>query len=428
MTKVSVFLTSYNHDKYLHESIASVLSQTYSDFELIILDDASTDNSWNIINNYSDPRIRAFRNEINRSCEFPGIFPEEGMGHYIAIHHSDDVWEPTKLAKQVAFLDSNPHICAVFSQAHIIDEKGDSFRNESNFYHDVFNQPNRTRFEWLNYFFYKGNALCHPAVLMRKDCYKGNNYRHGLAQIPDFDFWVQLCLKYEIHIIQEKLVRFRVRNNETNTSGNRPDTRIRFQFEFLQVLKHYTHISNIDELIKIFPNAEKYINKKNADLLYALGMVAVDTGQSAVTKLFGLNLLFDALNDSDRAKKLYEYNCFDQKAFIELSAKHDIYAVETVRTLQTRLTDRDQTIAQLQADEAERIQTIAQLQADQAERDRSIGQLRVDQAERDQTIAQLKVDQAERIQEVLSYALSRSWQITRPLRKLWKLLKREKSC
>src|SRR5689334_17894284 len=98
--KVSIILTSYNHAKYLQQAIDSALSQTFSDFELIIWDDASTDQSWEIIQSYSDSRIKSFRNRENK-----GVFvlnraiQEIATGEYIAIHHSDDIWERKKLEK-----------------------------------------------------------------------------------------------------------------------------------------------------------------------------------------------------------------------------------------------------------------------------------------------------------------------------------------
>ena len=145
--KVSIILSSYNHAKYIKEAIDSVLDQTFSNFELIIWDDASSDDSWEIISSYSDPRIKAFRNEENmRGGITKKAIAEVAAGKYIAIHHSDDIWESEKLAKQVAFLDSHPEIGAVFSQAHIIDENGDDCKDEKNFYFKIFDQPNRGRF------------------------------------------------------------------------------------------------------------------------------------------------------------------------------------------------------------------------------------------------------------------------------------------
>ena len=84
--KVSIVLTSFNHEKYLSESIDSVLAQTYTNFELIIWDDASADQSWSIISCYSDPRIKAFCNEKNKGPVY-GInkaITEVATGEYIA--------------------------------------------------------------------------------------------------------------------------------------------------------------------------------------------------------------------------------------------------------------------------------------------------------------------------------------------------------
>jgi len=148
MSRVSIVLTSYNHEKYIRESIESVLNQTYSDFNLYILDDASTDNSWNIINSYSDPRLHGFRSEINQSFDLRSISPDQIPSEYIAVHHSDDVWEPSKLEKQVEFLDNNPDIIAAFTHVQVIDEEGNPYIDEEGFYHKVFEQPNRSRHEW----------------------------------------------------------------------------------------------------------------------------------------------------------------------------------------------------------------------------------------------------------------------------------------
>ena len=390
MSRVLIALTSFNHGKYLRQSIDSVLNQTYKDFDLYILDDASTDNSWDIITSYSDPRCHAFRNEINRSGDFLSLRPDQINSDFIAIHHSDDVWEPTKLEKQVAFLNDNPEVDAVFTHVKIIDEEGKTFADKNHPYYSVFDQPNRTRHEWLNHFFYVGNALCHPSLLFRVNCIADLIPRKGLVQLPDLDLWVQLCFHHNIHVIQEKLTCFRVRENEANVSGNRPDTRIRYQFEFLQLLQRYTKISRKDELLKIFPEAKQYINQKNVDILYALGVLALGLPPNEPTntpsKLFGLNLLFEALNDPKRAKQLKLYQLFDKKNFIELTTRHDIFSVEAIQELNQMLSDRDQHIKRLD-------NTIQELNQMQSERDQHIEQL-------DNTIKELNQMQSERDQHI----------------------------
>ena len=117
MPTVSVILTSYNHEKYLRSSIDSVLAQTYTDFELVIVDDASADRSWEIIESYDDPRIVKVRHTENVLFYANPTIQQLTRGKYIAIQHSDDIWEPEKLARQVAYLDRRPECGAAFSWA-----------------------------------------------------------------------------------------------------------------------------------------------------------------------------------------------------------------------------------------------------------------------------------------------------------------------
>lgn len=115
---VSVLIPSYNHSAYIASTIQSVLNQSFSDFELLIRDDCSTDNSSEIISGFSDSRIRAFLSEKNvgvvRSLNF---LMEQAKGKYLAILGSDDLRMPEKLEKQVAFLESHPDIDCCFSWA-----------------------------------------------------------------------------------------------------------------------------------------------------------------------------------------------------------------------------------------------------------------------------------------------------------------------
>jgi glycosyltransferase involved in cell wall biosynthesis len=328
MPKVSVILTSYNHEKYIREAIDSVLVQTLADFELIIWDDASDDASWSIINSYTDPRIRSFRNEERRRATdgLNKAISEMVQGEYIAVHHSDDIWEADKLAKQVTFLDEHPEYGAVFTNITAIGEDSKPLKNERNFINSKFKQPNRTRFQWLHFFFNLGNALCHPSVLIRKECYDNCGlYRFGFAQLADFDMWVRLCLKYEIHVLPEKLVRFRVRANDANASSKRPESYIRSTTEFYHLLKNYLKIESFEELVTIFPEAAKYYRPDGFDLKYVLAMVALEKKPFSFTELFGIELLFEAVADPVRSKTIKAIYNFDYLDLINLSGKCDVF-------------------------------------------------------------------------------------------------------
>lgn len=122
--KVSIITPTYNSEKFVSETIDSVLAQTYQDWEMLITDDCSTDNTWNIISAYADKdsRIKIFKLEQNSGA---GVARnnsiKEAMGRFIAFLDSDDLWYPEKLEKQVAFmLDCNASLC--FSSYLLFDD------------------------------------------------------------------------------------------------------------------------------------------------------------------------------------------------------------------------------------------------------------------------------------------------------------------
>lgn len=345
---MTVILTSYNHERHLRQAIESVLHQTFSDFDLIIADDASTDGSWDIISSYNDTRIHTIRYGENTYGWFINdiLLNEEILSDYIAIHHSDDIWEPQKLEKQVKFLDDNLNIGAVFTDAIIIGES-----NEILYENSIFNQKNRDRYNWLNHFFYIGNALCHPSILARRELFKTCGvYRYGLNQLGDFDLWIRLCFKYDIHVLPEKLMRLRVLKNNLNASAIRIDTRIRQQFEFLKILDNFRKIKTFEELIKIFPSAQKYETIEEHDIEFMLGLISLDTTEALykdIIHLFGATLIFEALNDNNRSKNIEKFYGFTQRDFASLSGKNDIFSVElknNIKSLKLLLEKKDNEI------------------------------------------------------------------------------------
>ncbi|HWS40863.1 MAG TPA: glycosyltransferase, partial [Arenimonas sp.] len=343
---VSIILTSFNHEKYIREAIDSVLTQTFSDFELIILDDASNDKSWEIIRSYADPRIKAIQNSENRFATFRmnEAITNICSGKYIAIHHSDDIWEVDKLEKQVCFLDSHPQYGAVFTNTLAIGENSNPLNDPSHVYSEIFNQKNRTRYEWLSHFFYFGNALCHPSVLIRKKCYEDCGvYRYGMAQLPDFDMWIRLCLSYEIYVMSERLVRFRVRENEANASADKPEVRIRVFTESYQTLENFLKIGVASDLLKIFPSAKKYVTNdhEQANPSFIFAMLLLEGDSLPSSKFLALNILFDLLNDRQIAGQLKSAHGFDQLDLIRLTGKHDIFSIERLLALNQVLVERD---------------------------------------------------------------------------------------
>lgn len=120
--KVSVVIPTYNRGYIIAEALRSVLSQTYGEFEVLVIDDGSTDETVKIIQRFSDPRIRYIRHERNAGCAAgynSGL--RESRGELISFLDSDDLWKPDKLDCNVAFLDSHPEAQAVFSDLEKLD-------------------------------------------------------------------------------------------------------------------------------------------------------------------------------------------------------------------------------------------------------------------------------------------------------------------
>ncbi len=206
--RVSILVPSYNHARYIGKALDSALAQDFADFELLISDDASRDNSWEAICSFADPRIRRFRQPRNLGPVGNLVFLiGQARGEYVALLNSDDAWYPAKLGKQVQVLNADPQLAACFTWAALVDAEGRPVAGPEAVWKDVFRQPNRSQAEWLRHFFTSGNCLCHPSMLMRRELYQTLGfYNPGLKQLPDFEMWVRLLKRHPIHIIQQDLV------------------------------------------------------------------------------------------------------------------------------------------------------------------------------------------------------------------------------
>jgi len=330
--KVSVVISAYNHEQYVGEAIQSILDQTFQDFEIVITDNGSTDNTFEEIKKIKDPRIRLYRFRDNQgACAAYNNCKERSKGKYILIFNSDDILLPNKIEVQTNFLDQNPEIGAVFTYVQLIDEDGNEY-NKKHHYTDIFNQPNRTRYEWLNYLFFNGNCLCASTPMVRKKCFSViglNDLR--LAQLPDLELWTRLLLNYDIHIIQEKLIKFRIRTENKNVSADTPESRVRSMYEFSQVLANFLTIKNVEEFGKIFPEeAKKHDDITNDELIPFYVARAALSVEHVFHQKFGLDTLFEMLKNKNIVKKLEKVCNFNYVSFIRLTGKHDIYNVNQI--------------------------------------------------------------------------------------------------
>ncbi len=209
--QVSVCIPTYNRAGLLGESIASVLAQTFRDFELIISDNASEDATESVVRSFGDGRIKYTRNAKNFGHrENMNRCLMLSKGRYIAILPDDDMMVPDNLAAKVAVLTANPEVGLVHSKYHIVDDAGQVIRYNTNWGHgpdrisDVLERRQDTLLSMYN-------PINMPTVLLRRACYErlgGFTDRTGLAF--DYEYWMRIAVYYEVAFVAKPLVKWRI--------------------------------------------------------------------------------------------------------------------------------------------------------------------------------------------------------------------------
>jgi len=210
--KVTVCTMNYNLGNFIGETIKSVLAQTFTDFEYIIIDDASTDDSLDVIDSFDDPRIRVI--PLRENSGNPDILAnmalEQAKGDYFTIIPSDDVWEPQYLEKTVGKLDADPVFGSVITHLSLIDEDSKLY-GKPHPCDTILEEPNRGQGEWLQ-LLYAGNRI-RGGFIFRRSLNIGE-FDTSLAQLADLDFYIRAIKAAPIFVVREKLMKIRVRGNE----------------------------------------------------------------------------------------------------------------------------------------------------------------------------------------------------------------------
>lgn len=199
---VTVLMSVYNGERFLKEAIESILTQTFTDFEFLIINDGSKDNSVKIIESYDDPRIRLINNEKNLKLIASlnkGV--SLARGRYIARMDCDDISMPERLEKEVNFLENNHDYGLVGTWYTVID--GES--------KDQYNRSYPSSNDLIKLFLSLNCPLAHGSIMGRTELFKQNSY--GSKEYPaveDYELWVRMSKTTKIHNIPEYLFKYRV--------------------------------------------------------------------------------------------------------------------------------------------------------------------------------------------------------------------------
>lgn len=210
---VTVLMTVHNGLPYLSQAIESVLDQTFGDFEFLVIDDASTDNSVACIRSYEDSRIRLVCNERNlgQACSLnKGL--ELSRGAYVARLDQDDVCLPDRLRRQVSFLEQRPDVAVVGTWGYRVDSLGHKI--------DLWCGRVEDYGIFLALLLLGKCPVWHPSVMFRRDVVlEIGGYDESFAPAEDFDLWVKLALcRYGAGAITEPLVMYRIHAGQQSVS------------------------------------------------------------------------------------------------------------------------------------------------------------------------------------------------------------------
>jgi glycosyltransferase involved in cell wall biosynthesis len=238
---VSVLIKAFNHAPYVRQIIESVLAQSFQDFEIVVTDDGSADETLEILRSFPDPRIRLEALGRNQGISAAmNATITRARGRYLAILNSDDWALPGRLERQVSFLDAHPGISLVFGLPQAVDEAGEPTVPFNDFELPLA-FPDFSRRSWLRHFFFHGNCLCAPTAMIRREAYVAvGAYDPRLTNLQDLDMWVRMLIAgRNIHVLPERLTAFRIRDNNANMSAPRPDAILRHRFETTKILARF---------------------------------------------------------------------------------------------------------------------------------------------------------------------------------------------
>lgn len=196
---VSVVLSTYNDEKFIEESIKSVLAQTYQNFEFIIWNDGSTDNTEKIIKSFIDERIRYFYHENTGLGQALRLACQEVKGKYIARFDGDDVCLPNRLEDQVDFMEHHPDYVLISGNLITIDDNNNEYGRS---YICTWDKSLRKMFQY-------SSPIIHPASMFRTDVYKKTNGYLNMRRCQDHFLFAQMINYGKVANLKQPLIKYR---------------------------------------------------------------------------------------------------------------------------------------------------------------------------------------------------------------------------
>jgi len=293
MPLVTVLMPVYNAEKYLKEAIDSILQQTFTSFELLIIDDASSDSSLQIINGYNDPRIRIIRNEVNKGISATlnrGI--EMCSTKLIARMDADDISYPTRLQKQYDYFQQHPDCSLLATWAREItpgkEEVPTGKINSDHHYYVLAFQC----------------CIYHPTVMYKRDAVM-NVGMYNTPYSEDFELWWQLSRRYKIACINEVLLDYRLSDESLCRVTRKSEYETAQYAQVLRNIHFYTgyeYTINYNEVECMRYNCEPLLNEDSVDAVVAC-LDKLNFISNAILRKENINRIKQHIKEAARIKR-----------------------------------------------------------------------------------------------------------------------------
>lgn len=404
---VSIVMVNYNQEKFLKKAIDSVLIQTYKNWELIIVDDGSTDRSVDIIKEYEDDRIKPiFLQENSHICIATNTGFAAVNGKYIARLDSDDIWEKEKLEKQMDFLQQNPDAKVCFTQIELIDENGENINDREPELLSLYNSRQKSREEWIKFFFFVGNSLLPTLVFEKKLLDIVGGFKLNYCQTHDFEFLIRLIKHTDFYFVEEELVKYRRTSAQNSASTVEKNTR--FFNEYMDIRYHFFENMSDELFISAFKG---FFHNKDAStheeiVCEQAFLLEKCIGYSDDNPILGLFKLGELMNDEKYGRVLREKYNYTPKKYYEETCKKILWVKKDNEWKQELEQELEKQKEDLKNKE-EHIQKLLEI--------KELQQNHIIKVEQELEVFRQKLHAMEE---------SRSWKMTQPIRKIKEKVKK----
>jgi glycosyltransferase involved in cell wall biosynthesis len=327
---ISVVMPSYNHGRYVEACIEAFLGQDFQDFELIIIDDASTDDNVGRIRRYADKRINLMVRTKN--CGVAAGMCEGfrlAKADLIAFFATDDLPAPGYLSSALRVMECSPGAVAAYFPLRKIDEKGEITG-------EVCSLPLGVgRFEVLKRSFKEGNQLPSPGMVMRRDAALSTLVPTGVSQYSDWILNNRLLLQGDIVFAPDGLVLYRVSSASLSARSDKAISREAAETRLM--MDDFLSISTIAQVREIFgEDADEFAHLSDVHVPYVLGRLAIGSGYHE-KRCWGYETIMRHVSQSGCAASLAESAGFTYKELMALAPVLEGSPVKEINDLRRRL-------------------------------------------------------------------------------------------